>query len=615
MAFIRSKLKKGNRYYYIVENRRDGPGGRTRQHILEYIGPEARLLEQAMGWRTAALGGATAPVASATFRSYDYGAPAALWKVAGLVGLEGILDEALPPKTVKGMSRGRVLVLAVLHRAIDPGSKAAFAGWCEGTSLPYHLGFDAREIDSQAIWEAMDGVGDDEIDAAQRAVVARLRALFPGDLGSLHLAYTNYHPGTASRSARCTVCARGHNKQKRNDLRQFSLAMLSSATLRVAIVWELYEGNKNDKSEFPDFVEKVAAEMGVEGADYTVPFDGGGNSREALSGLPFRFVCGHSMAGLKHLYDIDVDLYEEVDIGGGHTRRAHRVDNLEFSGVKGTGVLTLSDDLYRGEADELEKKEAKLRAAAADLGARLKKPRSTLYTRLREARERAEGEAAVAERYNEQLAADKERGERRRCRKRAVPTFDEEAAMRKILESELFKGRACLRKFWRAEVTRDEEGRWGVSVARDDEAREAYCRKMFGKKLTVTNRTEWSTADILAAYAAQESVEDLFKTTKDTDHFSMRPQWHWTDDKIRMHVFMCLCAVMLAEVLRRLLADSAGVTLTKHALLDRLANIHDGWVIVDGKPRRAIEDLGTQERRLLDAVRALPGETLGHYDG
>ena len=140
-----------------------------------------------MRWKCLALDGAPAPAASATFRSYDYGAPAALWQVAELVGLEGILDEALPPKTVKGMSRGRVLVLAVLHRAIDPGSKAAFAGWCEGTSLPYHLGFDARELDSQAIWEAMDGVEPAEIDAAQRAVVARLRCLFPGELDLFHL--------------------------------------------------------------------------------------------------------------------------------------------------------------------------------------------------------------------------------------------------------------------------------------------------------------------------------------------------------------------------------------------------------------------------------------------
>jgi hypothetical protein len=134
---------------------------------------------------------------------------------------------------------------------------------------------------------------------------------------------------------------------------------------------------------------------------------------------------------------------------------------------------------------------------------------------------------------------------------------------------------------------------------------------MFGKKLTVTDRTEWTTAEILSTYASQEKVEDLFRTTKDARHFSMRPQFHWTDDKIRMHVFMCLCAVTLAEVLRRLLADSAGIDLSKHALLDRLGSIHDGWVIVDGKPRRAVEDLEPRERKLCDAVVTLPGETLG----
>ena len=613
MAFIRKKLKKGHYYYYIVENRRDGPGGKTRQHTLEYIGPEESLLELAMGWWEQARSGAQARPSTATFRSYDYGAPAALWKAAGTLGLEGILDGAFPSKTVKGMSRGRVLTLGILHRAIDPGSKAAFAEWCSGTSLPYHLRFDAGDLDSQAFWEAMDGVTEDEVDAAQRAIVAELGRLFPGDLGSLHLDYSNYHTWIDSRNGRCTICLRGHNKQKRNDLRQFALAMLTAAALPVPIVWELYEGNKNDKSEFPDFAGKVARELGMGSLqiDYTVAFDGGGNSRESLSDLPFHFVCGHSLSGLKHLYDVDRTLYEEVDIGGGHTRMAHRVDGLEFSGVTGTGVLTLSDDLYRGELAGLEKAEGKLRAKARDLSERLRKPRSSLYTRLKAEREKAEGRAAAAREYNRKLEEDKAKGERRRCRPRAVPAFDEEAALKKIVEDELFEGRPYCKGFWTAKIDRDEDGERKVTLARDDAAREAYCSKMFGKKLTATDRTGWTTEEILSTYASQEKVEDLFKTTKDSRHFSMRPQFHWTDDKIRMHVFMCLTAVTLAEVLRRLLEDSAGIGLTKHALLDRLGNIHDGWVIVDGKPRRAVEDLEPKERRLWDAVVALPGETLG----
>ena len=30
----------------------------------------------------------------------------------------------------------------------------------------------------------------------------------------------------------------------------------------------------------------------------------------------------------------------------------------------------------------------------------------------------------------------------------------------------------------------------------------------------------------------RECIEDLFKTSKKVDHFAVRPQYHWTDDKI-----------------------------------------------------------------------------------
>ena len=42
------------------------------------------------------------------------------------------------------------MLLAMLQRAIEPGSKREFASWCRETSLPYHLQFDACELDSAA---------------------------------------------------------------------------------------------------------------------------------------------------------------------------------------------------------------------------------------------------------------------------------------------------------------------------------------------------------------------------------------------------------------------------------------------------------------------------------
>ena len=617
MAFIRRKVKKGRPYYYLVENRRDGPGGSVRQHTIAYIGTEERLKELAMAGWDASQGappkeGAAGP---ASVRSYEHGAPAALWKAAELVGLEGILDECLPPKTVKGMSRGRVLVLGAIHRALDPGSKASFAGWCARTSLPHHLGFDPADLDSQAFWEAMDGVGEDEVDAAQRRIVARLRDLFPGDLDELELDYTNYHTWIDTRNDACVICQRGHSKQKRSDLRLFALAMLTARALPVPLVWEPCEGNRNDKAEFPLFSSKVARELGASLDDVTVSFDGGGNSAEALSSLPFHFVCAHSLAGLKELLDIPLSEYSEVDLGDGHKRLARRVDGLTFSGVEGTGVLTVSEDLRRGQEAELARREARLAKRAEELRERLKNPRSRLFAKPGKAAGEAEQRALAVKGHDSDLERDRAAGKGGGRRRRPKPkAFDEVAAMRGIVEAELFGGAAALRGFWSCEVTRSgegEEAKWSLSVERDDEARAAHCEREFGKKLTVTDRTDWDTWRILSAYAGQECVEDLSGTTKMTDHFSVRPQFHWTDDKIRMHVFLCLCSVTLAEVLLRKVADRGVTGHTKASLLDALAGVREAWVVAGGSAARVLEELGGEERRLWEAVVDIPGDTLG----
>lgn len=643
MAFIRTKKVGGRPYYYLVECRRDGPGGSPRQHVLEYVGTvdglrdlaragrgdlsdaAARRLakdapEEAAGEPPASEddgrdAGPTWTPTGATadggpyFTCYEYGAPAALWKVVDHLGLERILDECLPAKTVKGMPRSRVLALECVRHAVDPGSKRAFAGWCGRTSLPHHLGFAAADLDSQAMWEAMDGIAEGQIDAVQRALVARLRELFPEDLDNLQLDYTNYHTWIDTRNDRCIICRRGHNKQKRSDLRQFSIAMLTSEPLPVPLVWDLYEGNKNDKSEFPDFVAKVEREWRGDLGEVTVSFDGGGNSAEALASLPFNFVCAHSLAGLKGLYDVPAGEYVTVDIGGGRTRVAHRVDGLTFSGVTGTGVLTLSEDLRRGQEAELEAKERALEKKRDDIMERFKKPRSSLFTNLRKEREAAERKRLEVRGHNAEVEERRAAGEAGGRRRPAPKPFDEVEAMGRIVNGELFKGRACLKGFWSAEVTR-EDGEWSLELTRDDEARAAYIDGTFGKKLTVTNRTDWSTEEILAAYADQEAVEDLFRTTKRTDHFSMRPQYHWTDDKIRVHVLLCLCSVTLAEVLRRLVAE-AGVSMSKPALIDALSRVHDGWVFDGREVTWATERVRGREARVWKAALAVPGALPG----
>jgi len=65
----------------------------------------------------------------------------------------------------------------------------------------------------------------------------------------------------------------------------------------------------------------------------------------------------------------------------------------------------------------------------------------------------------------------------------------------------------------------------------------------------VTDRHDWSTAEIIRAYHGQSAVEALFAHLKDPVHLALRPQHHWTDQKLHVHVFTCVLGLLLASLL------------------------------------------------------------------
>ena len=111
---------------------------------------------------------------------------------------------------------------------------------------------------------------------------------------------------------------------------------------------------------------------------------------------------------------------------------------------------------------------------------------------------------------------------------------------------------------------------------------------LFGKRILFTNRDLWSTADVVAAYRSQNEVESGFRQMKDPRVVSFGPMHHWTDSKIRVHVFYCVLALTIAHLMRRE-AERAGIHLSVRELLATLAGIqetvllyHDGG---KGRPR------------------------------
>jgi hypothetical protein len=139
----------------------------------------------------------------------------------------------------------------------------------------------------------------------------------------------------------------------------------------------------------------------------------------------------------------------------------------------------------------------------------------------------------------------------------------------------------------------------------DTRARQRLENKLFGKRILFTNRDHWSTADVVAAYRSQNEVESSFRQMKDPHVVSFGPMHHWTDSKIRVHLFYCVLALTIAHLMRRE-AENAGHHLSVRELLATPAGIvetvllyHDGS---KGRPRarRTLTDQDPTQKHLAD---------------
>src|SRR5215469_7173601 len=102
--------------------------------------------------------------------------------------------------------------------------------------------------------------------------------------------------------------------------------------------------------------------------------------------------------------------------------------------------------------------------------------------------------------------------------------------------------------------------------------------------------------------------EIQFRCLKSPHHVSLRPQHHWTDQKIRVHVFYCVLALLLCSLLRRQL-HRHGIDRSIPALLADLGRIREVGILTqgqsEGEPTQfemTLSRLTKEQRRLYDAL-------------
>ena len=164
-----------------------------------------------------------------------------------------------------------------------------------------------------------------------------------------------------------------------------------------------------------------------------------------------------------------------------------------------------------------------------------------------------------------------------------------------------------MRELFRVEVS-EEEGLPQVRYRFQRRAWEKLQRTLLGKTLIVTDIHEWSDADPVRAYRAQHRAGRAFRQARDTDCVAIRPQCHWTNQKIAVDVLCRVLAQALCGLLQREL-HGQGVRRSIPALLRELGEIREVEVLYPprgegGQPtiQTTLSQMTDEQRRRFDIL-------------
>lgn len=498
MASLVAKKKANQLYYYVVESAR--VDGKPRIVHQTYLGTAERV--------AALVKDRTAPVPlSAT--SLDFGLPGALWCAAQQLGVFDLLA-SLWPAPRSGPSPAHYLLLAAIHRICQPGPKTEVADWYSRTILASLWGFPAQRFTSQAFWDCFDRIrasgDDDELDQAQ----TRLLGVWKGRqlLSRRLLAYdtTNFHTYVASTNSRNQLAQRGHNKQGRHNLRQVGLSYVLDGDNGLGLCHHVYPGNVADADELPAALARIVTLLDrneIARDTVTLVLDKGSaalaNTLELqqaqvgwISALPWNQAPAELRAR---------DAAQLSPCSGLPGIRAAAEPHL-VHGQNYLCVVKYSSSFAAEQLQSLTTSVAKAMQNLRRLALELAKPKARF----------------------------EERGIRNKIGRWLSPDFLAEL-VRYDLQSI--------------------DGRWHLQFEFDHQAWLALMAHRLGRTVLVTNRLDWTAAQVIDAYTGQQRIEQVFRGLKDGNWLNWGPMHHWTDSKIRIHAFYCMLGVSLLQSLHR----------------------------------------------------------------
>lgn len=558
MAHFHIKTKKGRPYLYVREIAR--VDGKPKVVSQVYIGSPERVSGLTQGQESDVV----------ALKVEQFGAIWLACQIDAGVDLCSIVDGIVSPADREtGPSVGEYFLYCVFNRMIQSVSKNKLASWYQSTAIQHIRPIDLEELTSKRYWEKWDRVSEKHIEQITQVFFERIWQLDTPRADCVLFDTTNYYTYMAGHTE-SELAMRGKNKEGKHHLRQIGLGLLVARDSRLPLYYSVYPGNIHDSKHFESIMDEmfgIVCGLNKTKERLTVVIDKGMNADGNYSWIDehsrMHFITTYSTYFAQDLAATPLKHFEPVDIA--YNRRlieegkeqdqllAYRTKG-EYWGKERTVIVTYNPASRRKQEYTFNDKLEVIRQELL-----------SMRTKVRDKQSHWKNEDAIKERYS------------RMC---------EQMHMFSDIYELTFENAAD-----------------GLSMSF---RKNAYLveRKlsMFGKNIIITDNMDWMTADIVQASLDRWQVEDRFRMSKDDELVGVCPMRHWTDSKIRCHLFTCVAAM---TYLRRieLKLEAAGVKRTASDVMDDMQRLHQTLVMKRGSrtPERRIETPSKTQAEVLSA--------------
>lgn len=559
MASIIKKKIKGQIYYYLVESKRIN--GKPRYTNQVYLGKADDIVDKLKNIEEL-----QKPRKVAVF---SFGIETALLQLAERLDLVNTINRHTGKRN-QGISVGEYMLLAAINRAATPVSKNKMADWYEGTVLKRLLRFKKSQLSSQRFWDNMHLLQKEQIEGIEAEIAARMVKEFNIDLECLLYDATNFFTYIDT-NTESQLAQRGHCKSKRTDLRIIGLALMVSKDFHIPLLHETYPGNTPDTVQFSSVIGKLAkriSDIREHEHKLTLVFDKGNNSQESQEAVdPNVFQVVSSLVPTHHpdLLQVPRNKYVPLDKDRYPGVCVYRTTKKVY-GRNRTVLVVYNEKLFLGQMQGINKSIIKCASKLNELKTRLDKRAAGLI----------------------------------KGGKKPTPTSVQKQ-VKEILSVRYVKELFDFNVYEEGGFTR-------LSYNFNENSLKHLQEYLLGKTILFTDNNNWSNEDIVAAYRGQSKIEDAFKRMKDPHFLSWSPQFHWTDQKIMVHSFYCVLALMLCSLLWRELYRH-DIKISIPCMLEKLSGIEEVLTVYEqprkGKKQRqylTLTEMDEVQQKMFDAL-------------